>query len=85
MKFVYTEGPYREFRGHVFALGKPVTIQDRATEEALINNPSFRRIDDEKEQRPLPAVAQEEVTEVMHRPILHVPAKRGWPLGRPRK
>ncbi len=48
MKFVCTEGQYKEFRGYVFALGKPTTITDKATEEALERRNDFRRIDDDK-------------------------------------
>lgn len=52
MKFVYTEGNYREFRGYVFWNHRPVTITDRATEEALLKDKSFRRVDDELDQAP---------------------------------
>ena len=77
MKYVY-EGQYKEFRGHVFANGKPVTITDRGTLEAIEKNISFRRYDEEIER-------QETTEEVLTaRPVLHV-AKRGWPLGNPRK
>lgn len=48
MKFVYLEGTYKEYRGYVFANGKPATIVDKATEEALLKNPAFRKVEDEK-------------------------------------
>ena len=79
MKYVFTEGPYREFRGYVFANGKPVTITDRGTLEAIQKDNSFRRFEDGEGQRK--ETAEEVLTE---RPVLHV-AKRGWPAGRPRK
>lgn len=78
MKYVFTEGPYREFRGYVFANGNPVTITDRGTLEAIQKDHSFRRYDEEIQRQEAP---EEVLTE---RPVLHV-AKRGWPAGRPRK
>lgn len=77
MKYVY-EGQYREFRGYVFANGKPVTITDRGTLEAIQKDNSFRRFEDEGQRK---ETTEEVLTE---RPVLHV-AKRGWPAGRPRK
>ena len=43
-QFVYTAGPYREFRGYVFANGHPVTVQDRGTLEALKGRKDFKRV-----------------------------------------
>lgn len=45
MKFVYS-GPYREFRGYVFANGKPVTVLDKATQLALAKEPDFKEVTD---------------------------------------
>ena len=42
MKYVYTEGPYKEFRGYAFANGKPVTVTDRGTLEAISKRPDFK-------------------------------------------
>lgn len=81
MKYAY-EGEYREFRGYVFWRGKPVTITDQGTVEALEKEPHFRRIEDEEVQR---QDAKEDAAEevlIQERPILH---KRGWPLGKSRK
>jgi len=41
-QYVYT-GKYREFRGYVFCNGKPVTIQDRGTLEAIAKEKDFLR------------------------------------------
>ena len=49
MRYVYTGGEYTEFRGHVFAYGKPTTILDRGTEEAISKRSDFRRVEDEEE------------------------------------
>ena len=46
MRFVY-EGEYREFRGYVFAHGKPVTIRDRGTLEAIAKDPTFKEYHEE--------------------------------------
>ena len=35
MKFAYTGGPYKEYRGYVFANGNPAEVTDKATIEAL--------------------------------------------------
>lgn len=80
-QFVYTKGPYHEFRGYVFANGKPACIRDRATLEALSTHPDFRRIDEEVKRKE----TAEEVLNAQKREVLHVPAKRGWPLGKARK
>lgn len=52
MKFIYTQGPWREFRGYVFAYGQPTDVIDNATIEALHNKPEFRRYEDEMDQTP---------------------------------
>lgn len=66
MKFVYTKGQYRQFRGHVFAWHQPTDIQDRATIEACLRDPTFERIEDavrqeEVPQAPAPQVIAREV------------------------
>ena len=43
MKFIYTGGPYTEFRGYVFVNGKPTTISDRATLDALALRQDFKQ------------------------------------------
>lgn len=42
MKYIYTGGPYTEFRGYVFINGKPTTISDRGTLEAIAKRPDFK-------------------------------------------
>ena len=69
-KFIYTGGNYKEFRGYVFVNGNPTQIKDGATLEALLKREDFKR-------------AEEEPEGSAPRPILR--AKRGWPLGKPRK
>ena len=75
-QFVYTAGPYAEFRGYVFANGNPAHIRDKATLDALLKRPDFKRIEHEE-------VKRQETAEEVLRPMLT--AKRGWPLGKPRK
>ena len=70
MKYIYEHGA-RTFRGYFFWNGKPVDVTDRATLQAIQKEEGFK-------------VVEEEVKPV-ERKVLHVPAKRGWPLGRPRK
>lgn len=53
MKYIF-DGKYREFRGYVFANGKPTSITDRGTLEAIAKDSSFRRVDDEKENEETP-------------------------------
>ena len=43
MKYVYTGGQYTEFRGYVFAFGKPTTIRDRGTLEAIAKRQDFKQ------------------------------------------
>lgn len=50
IEFVYTGGKYREFRGYVFANGKPVVIKDAATVAALERDSTFKRFRDEERQ-----------------------------------
>lgn len=70
MKYVYEHGA-RTFRGYFFWNRNPVEVTDRATLQAIQNEEGFK-------------VFEEEV-KAAARQILHVPAKRGWPLGKPRK
>ena len=52
MRFAFG-GPadYRTFRGYVFAYGKPTDVRDQAAIDEISKDPTFRRIEDEKEQR----------------------------------
>lgn len=47
MRFVCTTSNYRSFRGYVFAYGKPTTVRDRATLEAIRKDPSFSEVKEE--------------------------------------
>lgn len=58
MRYIYTGGPYAEYRGYVFANGQPVEIKDRATLEAIGRLHDFRRYEDE----PAPLTAIESVS-----------------------
>jgi hypothetical protein len=42
MKYVYTGGPYTEFRGYVFINGKPTTILDKGTLVAIAARADFK-------------------------------------------
>ena len=46
MKFTYIGGPYKEYRGYVFAYGNPTDVTDKATVEILSVSPLYRRIED---------------------------------------
>lgn len=46
MKYVYTGGPYREFRGYVFCNYRPTLISDKATEDALSRKEDFKQFDE---------------------------------------
>jgi hypothetical protein len=50
MKFVYTGGPYTEFRGYVFAYGKPTTVLDRGALEAIAKRADFKEWKDEPQE-----------------------------------
>ena len=54
MQFIYTKGPYREYRGYAFCNGNPTTVTDRATETLLLINPDFRKVEDEKKVKETP-------------------------------
>lgn len=47
MKFRCTTDKWREFRGYVFAYGKPTEIRDRGTIEALNGHPDFEFVEDD--------------------------------------
>lgn len=47
MKFRLKTNDYREYRGYVFAWGKPTEIKDRGTIEALTGHPDFEEVRDE--------------------------------------
>jgi hypothetical protein len=61
MRYVYTGGPYAEYRGYVFANGQPVEIKDRATLEAIGRLHDFRRYDEE----PAPVEAPQPALQVV--------------------
>ena len=50
MKYRYTQGPWKEFRGHVFAYGKPTEIRDRGTLAALEKEKDFEKVEDETKE-----------------------------------
>ena len=66
VQYVYTAGQYTEFRGYPFVNGKPTTVNDRATAEALDKRPEFKRYE-----------PPQDVPAVIRRRILT--AKRGAP------
>lgn len=43
IQYVYTKGPYIEFRGYPFVNGKPTIVQDKATQDALDKRADFKR------------------------------------------
>lgn len=51
MRFSYVEGPYTQYWGYTFANGLPTTVPDKATQERLLRDSRFRRIDDEEEKQ----------------------------------
>ena len=61
MRYVYTAGNYREFRGYVFTHGKPVTITDRGTLEAISRERDFKEWSDEEAEAEAPAEAGPQV------------------------
>lgn len=46
MKYVYTGGPYAEFRGYIFWAGKAVTITDKGTLQAIATRHDFKPVDE---------------------------------------
>ena len=46
MKYRYTLGPWKEFRGHVFAYGNPTTVSDKGTLEAIQKMEGFEKVED---------------------------------------
>lgn len=50
MKYVY-EGKYIQVAGRMFAFGKPVEVDDKATQRILDSRPDFRRIDEEVQRQ----------------------------------
>lgn len=86
MQFIYTKPEYREYRGHVFFGGKPVTILDGHTETLLRLNPDFKVVDVvESGHRHytvevVPVIVPRETTTGLHnREILTVKNKGGRP------
>lgn len=62
MRFVYS-GPYIQFRGYVFAHGKPTNVTDVATIAALEKLPNFRKVPDEpKEAKATPVLKRPTLT-----------------------
>ena len=55
LQYVYTEGPYTEFRGYAFVNGKPTTVTDNATLEAIAKRADFKL---HEAPKPVPAPAQ---------------------------
>jgi hypothetical protein len=71
MKFAFLGGPYTEFRGYVFAYGKPTDVTDGATIAILSTRVDFRKVEDEKVQRQ--EAAQEVLMQqAIRRPTLKV-------------
>lgn len=66
MKFKLKTDGYREFRGYVFAYGKPTEVRDRGTVEALTGHPDFDQVPDEP-------------VNGAHRETLGLPKRRGRP------
>lgn len=57
MKFVYTKGDFAQFRGRTFLWGKPTDITEKATIQALLKNPDYKKVDDEeKKAAPAPVL-----------------------------
>jgi hypothetical protein len=56
MRYVYTGGNYREFRGYVFCHGKPVTIKDRGTLAAIARERDFEEYHEPEPVLPEPVV-----------------------------
>lgn len=65
MKFIYTEGPYREYRGYMFWNGKPVTVTDRGTLEAIRRDPSFKEVQDAVRKEEVPQAHAPQVARPM--------------------
>lgn len=70
MKYIYTGGPYREYRGYVFALGRPVSIDDKGTLEAISRDKDFQPFEEKHEEE-----KQEAAPQVLKRPVLSVRRK----------
>lgn len=66
MRFLYNAGEYKEFRGHVFMHGKPTTITDKATEEAVLQRSDFTRCKDEEIPKQAEQGKREEETPVLN-------------------
>jgi len=72
MRFVCSE-TYREFRGYIFWEGRPVTIKDRGTLEAIRLISVFKEIKDEPQKVEAPAKAA--VLDANACPKCHKPLK----------
>lgn len=62
MRFTFN-GPYIEYRGYVFAYGKPTEVVDKATQGLLLARKDFARVPDD---------APEPVVQMPKRPVLSV-------------
>jgi len=63
MKFIYTAGAYTQFMGRTFAFKKATQIDDKATIEALLKHPDFKRVDpDPVEVAPVPVQPRKTLT-----------------------
>lgn len=71
MKYIYTGGPYTQFRGYVFAYGKPTTVLDKAAIEAISKRSDFQEEKDEPQK-----VKTATAPAVLKRPILTVGKRR---------
>ena len=63
MKFTYIGGPYKEYRGYVFAYGNPTDVTDKATVEILSVNPLYRRYEDALRKKEGQETAEEVATD----------------------
>jgi len=50
MRYIYTGGEYREFRGYVFIGERPVTITDKATLAAICRMHDFKPAEETHEE-----------------------------------
>ncbi len=55
MKFRLKTGDYREFRGHIFAYGKPTTVTDKGSITELMAHPDFEPVKDTPVETPAPS------------------------------
>lgn len=63
-QYIYTAGPYTEFRGYPFVNGKPTEIRDQGTIDALERRVDFKRFQDPE---PVPAVFRRPILRARNR------------------